>query len=306
MAKGSLLLKIFDGTRALLSNADVLVSLWDGNQRRVHWNYHKGSQIQFTIPLADNFVDNYRVVVSANGYRDAGQSAVRVGTTPVEVSLMLVPKKPKFTFDALSGLSQKVRKLLEDYMASQPKYAAADQAAYELLQADNSAGLAALLNISSAFEGFDPHPMDFVERLLTLAPDRFFATAQEKFVDFMEQEKKEGTFHDAPSSLHPGADFSYKERRYPEANVQFTFTRNKPPNGFVTVDADIDYYADEGSHFLLEIFPSDVVPAIIGTSKKLTDPTVAYALRWMAMQRRLAASGLAFDPPYILEQAKLG
>jgi len=301
MAKGSLLVKVFDGTRALLPNPDVLVSLWDGNQRRVHWNYHKASQIQFTVPLADNFVDNYRVVVSAKGYRDAGQTAVHVSTTPVEVNLMLVPKKPKFSFDELSALGVKVRKLLEDYLVSQPEYAAANQAAYEALQADNGPGLATLLSISSAFDGFAPHPMDFIDRLLTLAPDRFFAVARENFIDFLEQEKKEGTFHDAPAGLHPGADLSFKERRYPEANVQFTFTRNKPPNGLVTLDADIDYYADEGSHFLLEILPSDVIPAIIGTSKKLTDPTVAYALRWMAMQRRFEASGLAFNPPYKIQ-----
>ena len=298
MPDGSLILKVFDGTRAPLPQPDVLVSLWDGYQRQVHWNYHKASEVRFIVPLANNFGDTYRVVVGADGYRYAGQSAIRLGAAPAEIELMLLPKKSKLQFDPLATLQDRVRNLLKNYMLARPQYAAADEAAYQALQIDSGPGLATLLNISSAFDGFNPHPLDFIEELLSLEPDRFFAHAKAEFIGFLEQEKQEGTFESASASLHPGADTSYKENRYPEANVQFTLTRKGMPNGTVKVDADIDYYADPGSHFLLEIFPSDIIPAILGTSKRLTDSRVAYALRWMAVRRRFNTSNISFDPPY--------
>jgi len=298
MREGSLILKIFDGTRAPLPKPDVLVSLWDGYQRRVHWNYHKAAEVRFIVPLANNFGDTYRVVAGADGYRYAGQSAIRVGATAAEIELMLLPKKSKLQFDPLATLQDRVRNLLTNYMLARPQYAAADEAAYQAVQVDSGPGLATLLNISSAFDGFQPHPIDFVQELLSLEPDRFFAHARSEFIDFLKQERQEGTFDTVSANLHPGADVSYKETRYPEANVQFTFTRKGIPNGTVKVDADIDYYADPASHFLLEIFPGDVIPAILGTSKKLTDSRVAYALRWMAMRRRFNTSNISFDPPY--------
>src|SRR5262245_16438130 len=175
MPDGSLTLRIFDGTRVPLPQPDVLVSLWDGYQRQVHWNYHKASEIQFTIPLVNNFADNYRIVASARGYAYAGQSAIPLGAGPSEIDLMLLPKKPRLDFDPLATLRAPVRDLLKNYMVSQPKYAAADEAAYNALQIDSGPGLATLLNISSAFDGFNPHPMDFVKELLLLKPDRFFA-----------------------------------------------------------------------------------------------------------------------------------
>jgi len=135
-------------------------------------------------------------------------------------------------------LSQK--NLLKNYMVARPQYAAAGEPAYQALQINSGSGLATLLNVSSAFDGFNPHPMDFIQELLSLEPDRFFAHAKAEFIGFFEQEKLEGTFHTAPASLHPGADLSCKENRYPEANVQFTFTRKGMPNGTVKVDADID------------------------------------------------------------------
>lgn len=297
---GTLTLRMFDGARLPLAGKDILVSLWDGNQRRVHWAYHTASSVQFTIPLADNFVDSYRVAVSAKGYRDAGQTNVRVSDEPAQVDLMLLPRKAKFEFAGLAGLNGDLGRLVTAHLTS--RYGSATEDTYILLQKEFSEGLATVLNIAGAFTGFAQHPLSFAEKFNSLAPDRFFAEAQDAFVGFLESATKEGLFQVAPHGLHPGSDFSYKEVRYPEANVQFTITRL--PDHKVTIDADIDYFSDLASHFFLEVFPQDLIPAILGTAKRLTNPMVVYALRWMAMQRKSAGAGLTFQPAYKIVSAE--
>ena len=92
--------------------------------------------------------------------------------------------------------------------------------------------------------------------------------------------------------LHKGSFESFKERRYPQGDVQFTFSRTTDPATF-TLDADIDLFSDKASHLVLEVFPTDVFRANTGT-----DPREAYTFRWMSVQRAKAATGLDFDPPF--------
>src|SRR5262249_25546363 len=153
------------------------------------------------------------------------------------------------------------------------------------LQESNPGGLATLLSISSAFEGFGAsarsfvsadgsaanHPLDFVEELDELRFDRFFARVSDGMLGWLGKGTR--TFSTAPHALHKDSFTSFKEVRYPEGNVQFTFSRREET---LIVDSDIDLFGDTGAHLLLEILPTDVLHANPGT-----DPRQAYAFRWM-------------------------
>src|SRR5262245_60403523 len=116
---GTLTLRMFDGERLPLVDQDILISLWDGNQRRVHWAYHRTPNIKFTIPLAGNFVDAYRVVAGAKGYRDAGQTNVMLSEDPAQVDLMLLPRKAKFNFTTLAEIKDPdLRRLISEHLTS--------------------------------------------------------------------------------------------------------------------------------------------------------------------------------------------
>ena len=67
-------------------------------------------------------------------------------------------------------------------------------------------------------KAIDPNDHDSTEGL---RQDRFFAWAEPGLKDYLEGHPE--TFHLAPPGLHPGADKSYKETRFGEANLQFTF-----------------------------------------------------------------------------------
>jgi hypothetical protein len=103
-------------------------------------------------------------------------------------------------------------------------------------------------------------------------------------------------FEDAPKLFHPNAFKSFKEHRFPQGNVQFTF-KKLPNPASLTLDGDIDFFADTASHLLLEVLPNDV----FNPSSK-TDPRRAYALRWMSVERRRQSdqSFPAFEPPFSL------
>ena len=134
------------------------------------------------------------------------------------------------------------------------------------------------------------HPLDFVSRLVDLHADRFFAEVESKMVTWLSSDRE--TFDNAPFQLHPGAFVSFKEQRYPEGNVQFTFI-GKTEDSSYTLDSDIDLFKDQFSHGLLEVFPTDVLHIL-----KYTDPRDAYVLRWMSVQRLKVGSGIDFNPPY--------
>jgi len=293
-AKATLLVRLFDGTRQP-SGRETLVSLFDGAQRRVHCAYHPRPNVQFTIPVTNGPIDSYRVVAAAKDHRDAGQSAIRIKESAQStVDLMLLPKRGRPVFEPLAALDRvhkKLRPLLEDFLLRQLR--ASDEGAYQRLQQAHAEGVMTLLNIASAFEGFTPpHPFDFVETLVELKPDRFFATARAAMVPWLESRPE--SFAGALSSLHPGAFISFKERRYPEGNVQFTFARTDDSDRH-TLDSDIDLFASTASHFLLEVVPNDYL-----NPSSYTDPRRAYALRWMSMRRQKDATGVDFNPPYSL------
>jgi hypothetical protein len=258
---------------------------------------HPKPNVEFTIPVTDGPNDTYRVVVSAKDHLDAGQTSIPLRANAVSiVDLMLVPKRSLPVFRRLAELDSvhpRLRPLLEHFLRRE--FGSADESAYLQLQTANPAGLITLLNISSAFADFVPpdHPLDFVDALIELKADRFFARAAARMLAFLEQ--RAVIFKDAPSLLHPDAFKSFKESRHDEGNVQFTFARLEDPAA-LKVDCDIDLFASPVSHFLLEVLPNDVF-----NPRSTTDPRRAYAMRWMSVQRKLASNPAAkFDPPFTL------
>jgi hypothetical protein len=202
----------------------------------------------------------------------------------------------------------KLLPLITSFLEEQPGFNGDAEAAYQALQHENPGKVASLLSISSAFAGFGlaaagdaglfvrpvdaigSHPLDFIDKLQRLEPDRFFATASSDMLNWLSGATL--TFGSAPHGLHPGSFISFKEVRYAEGNVQFTFSKTTDDKTLV-VDTDIDLFGDTVSHLLLEVLPTDGLHVNAGT-----DPREAYALRWMSVQRTRATTGLDFDPPF--------
>jgi len=231
---------------------------------------------------------------------------LRKGTRNV-VDLMLLPRHGKVRFKPLAELSTvhpRLSQLVGDFLTRE--FGSASQDTYQALQQSKSEGLTTLLNICSAFEGFGKqsqavtilkpanadkaHPLDFIETLEDLKPDRFFAKVKSTMTEWLAADSE--SFKHAGHGLHEGAFLSFKERRYPEGNVQFTFAKTDNPAVY-RLDSDVDLYANLLSHGLLEVFPNDVL-----NSTDHTDPRQAYALRWMSVRRLKEASGLDFNPPF--------
>src|SRR5262245_38280232 len=199
-ATGKLMVRVVDGARQPFKG-DVLISLFDGAQRRVHWAYHSSPFIEFTIPVTDGPLDVYRVVAGAKDRRDAGQLGIPLKNGVMTfVDLMLLPKRASFEFEpleTLEGIHPKLLPLVKAFLDE--NFGGDDQEAYEKLQqnednvnkipVNTAEGLATLLSISSGFDGFGTpstpiiplkpaetakhHPLDFVSRLTQLHADRF-------------------------------------------------------------------------------------------------------------------------------------
>ena len=311
MSDGRLLIRVFDGARSPFPG-DVLISLFDGVQRRVHWAHHSTPFTMFTIPLTDGPLDVFRVVAGAPKHRDAGQLGITLKQDTLSiVNLMLLPQRADFVFQPLATLKNIHQKLFTSVTGFLKKQnLTADDKGYKAFQEKdlkNREGLATLLSIASGFDGFGAgenggsalappiafghHPLEYVDELISLEPDRFFAKASSDMTQWLSSDND--TFHIADHSLHPDAFLSFKEQRYPEGNVQFTFAQTESNPKTFKLDGDIDLFRDLGSHFFLEVVPSDFLHVI-----DHTDPRDAYAFRWMSVQRAKAASGLDFNPPY--------
>src|SRR5215469_6209936 len=93
-------LSVFDGTRRPFPDGrSLLVRISDGSQQQLQDNFFKKSRISFSVPFSDNFKDNYTVLVTSDGYRDAGFFPVKVAAgAAVTVDLMLVPKNANYEF----------------------------------------------------------------------------------------------------------------------------------------------------------------------------------------------------------------
>ena len=284
----TLRLRIFDGSRQPFSKpANFLVKIVDGYQVQHIWHDYPQNDITFEgLPFYNNLFDNYTVVVSSDGYKQAGYQPVKLSNAyTTTLDIMLIPNDPGFSFVNARWNTAKV-----DYpfIASGADNATAEQRYDDLLDKTEKS-LACLLNLCEAMSQIalpQGTPLDYIKQLrwdppFAPAQDRFFAWCDIGLIDQVKAAAAAEKFavEDAPGIFHPGATSSWKQIEFGEANLQLTFHENEKlvVNGVncTMVEPDIDYYRDLAAHTILEVIPN-------GLTHTLTNSTEVYVLRWIA------------------------
>lgn len=318
---GSLMVNVFDGTRRPIpQKTELLVRVIDGNQRALPpVSTHSANVLFRDLPVFDNFGDNYTVIVSADGYTQAGFTPVKIARGVVQhIDLMLLPKDAGFNFaDAQWNTLRTTHPDLSRLLSSGAADDGAARDRYTDLMERRAPALAALLNITTAMADVNlppGNPLDYFKQLIwdkTMAQDRFFGYADRTLVDQVALAAQHGRFSPEVGTtfFHRGATRSWKQVQFGEANVQITFHEgeSKPIENVdcVKVEADMDYFKDPGAHALLEVVPNavaklfadpdEVIPNAV--SHALTDPMQVYVLRWIAGRH---AGVPEFNPPYAI------
>jgi hypothetical protein len=294
--------RIFDGSRrAFAAPADFLITIFDGNQKQIHRDFHKEAILDFDCPFYDNFGDLYSVTAWCKGHRQAGFVPVKLSNEiPTTLDIMLVADDPGFSF--VNARWPSVASKFA-FLGSDTDSATA-QARYENLMEDTPKVIACFLNLAAAMGQIflaTGTPLDYIKEIRwDRAPqqDRFFAFCDAALVGQVRDAASKGQFSRQPGSavLHPGSTNSWKQIQFGEANVQLTFHENPPDNktingiDCVTLEPDIDYYRDPGAHAILEV-------AANALTHSLTNPVEVYVLRWIAGQH---AGVPQFEPLYTL------
>jgi hypothetical protein len=332
----NIILHAYDGARQLFPNtvkwsARTLDgrSPSDGRDILEYPNLRGGSQV-LTVPFFDNFGDLYTVVANIDGYDDSAWYPVHVSDrTPVTLDLMFLPKDgaahfANSTWTVLSQQRPAVAAIVE--RGSESAAGAADK--YAAVVESRPEALACFLNIMTALadmrlpSGKSPleyywnvawpagNPTDgaWVKSLdQVFKQDRFFCYVDQAILPDVRAAVGHGFSKEVDPQAwgHTGATESYKQTQFDVSNVQLTFhgrdmatfaDSSGAPVTCVKIEPDIDYYKDVAAHGLLEVIPNWI-------TKGLTDPKVAYALRWMAAKRE----GLPeFDPLYTVEAQASG
>ena len=305
----TLSVNLFSGARTPLPpGTEALLTIRDGNQQNIALPHNGYVTVASTniegLPYFGNLGDNYAVVASADGCRQAGFCPVTVNPqNPAVVDVMLLKTNPAFNFrDAVwSRLSQNY-----PAFATLLRVGAADDASaadrYSELMENRPLVLACFYNLATAMSQIQlpvKTPLDYIRELIwddTMQQDRFFGWADPALVDQVIQAAAQGQFSPEVGTaiFHPGATRSWKQIRFGEANVQLTFHENdkRTIDGVecVMVEPDIDYYKDLLAHALVEV-------AVNGFTHTLTDPRQVYVLRWIA---GCHAGVPDFEPPYTL------
>ena len=322
-------LTIVDGRRLPFDTAtDVLLTARNGRQKNIISQFVKcnaNGQIHLTqLPVEGNFADSYTVLLSAKHRSDAGFTPVKLeANAPKAVSLMLLPRTPKFQFDAFADIATShpaAHALVSGELS-------ADKARqfYDGLKNKQPQELSCLLNITTALEqmtlspasGLDSVPLGSFKGLWIDADhkpqrDRFFAWVDQRLLKQVRDTVNDGRDKDrskgitnivgAPKGLHPGATESFKQVDFGEGNVQLSFhdqnTRQVNGTDCIGMEVDIDYFHNTDAHILLEVFPNTLKKKILGKDSPsvLTDPKVVYGLRWIAGKQL----NVEFAPPYTI------
>jgi hypothetical protein len=309
----SLLVNVFDGARQpLVTNNNTLIRVIDGNHKEVSAKFHSASSVKFdNLPVFDNPGDDYTVIVSADGFLQAGFVPVHIKSGVVQsLDLMLLPRESTFSFaqarwSTIGQTSPKLFHLLADDLTD--KRAAQDRYEAMIETPAKQPVLACIFNLVTAMASIQlpvGSALDYVRRLIwddSMQQDRFYAWAEKTLLAQTVLAAQQGQFKREPGFqfFHKNATDSYKQIQSGEANVQLTFHANDaPPSGLadcIKLEPDIDYYQDFGSHALLEVIPNKV-EKLVGQSG-LSDPKAVYVLRWIAGRH---AGVPEFNPPYTI------
>jgi len=299
--EATMIISVVDGTRQPIQNARLLVRILDGSQTKLYEKFTDAPLPAYKLPFRDNFLDNCTVLITGDGYVDAGFSPVQISPRAVAfVAVMLLQDKAAFNFldwNALKTANAATAAFIALNSTEQEA-----QKHYETLRTTKPAALASLLNLITAMKTIhlpSGTPLSYFKSILwddSLAQDRFFGYADKALVDQVRRAAMDGEFAPEPNPglFHPDATCSFKQIQFGEANVQLTFhegsTQTIDGRDCVKVEPDIDYYKDLGAHALLEVIPNAITHG-------LTDPKKVYVLRWIAGQH---AGVPEFDPPYTI------
>ena len=304
--KARVRLMIYDGARRPFSEKQsVLLRVHNGQttdsvSKTINTKSMDEGVVFLNVDFFDNFADNYTVLVSADGYRDAGFFPVKVSPRALaDLSVMLIPNDPHFEFDPWDVLVANQPKTAQ-FLSLTPVVPSANDN-YATSVEDHPRETACLLNLATALSQIflaNGTPLDYFRSIewATLAQDRFFGYAVPELVSEVKAAVPKNLFAPEidPSFFHGDATSSFKEIRFGEANVQLTFHENDKKSigseSCVRVEPDIDYYKDLAAHAILEVLYNKI-------TNSLTDPAQVYVLRWIAGKH----AGLPeFDPPYRL------
>jgi hypothetical protein len=295
-------LRIFDGTRQpFASPSQFLVRIVDGNQKQQVWKDYQQNDLTFDLPFFDNLDDNYSVLVSSDGYKQAGFVPVKLSDAYLAtLDIMLITSTPTFNF--ANGLWPQA-KAAYPFLAQGADNATGAQRYTDLIE-NTPKSVACLLNLGEAMSQINLSqgtPLNYIKQLRWDAPyapaqDRFFGWCDVALIDQVKIAAAAGKFavEVDPGLLHPGATSSWKQVQFGEANVQLTFHQDDKATiggvDCVMIEPDMDYYRDPAAHILLEVVPNAL-------THTLTDPAEVYVLRWIAGQ---AAGTPEFNPLYTI------
>ncbi len=230
-----MVVKVSDGTRKLVpSSLPILLTATDGNNQVVFRSRVKGPLVQVRgLEFHNNFADNYSVLVSAPGYRDAGYYPVRVspGTAPA-VSLMLLPQNERFNFASISRLKQADPKLVAFLSTGLSETELENR--YQSLVDSKQQILANLFNIVTTAKGvhFDHDELlDYLKELIwdNLAQDRIYAYADNSLLKKLDAALGSGGWYTESSIglvLHPGATRIFQSYRAERTAIRIAINEN--------------------------------------------------------------------------------
>jgi hypothetical protein len=97
--QATLVVTTYDGTRQPIQNKKFLIRIFDGFQNKLFDSYKPAPTTLFKLPYRDNLQDNCTVLVTGDGYVDAGFTPVKLSLRAVAmVDLMLLQDKANFKF----------------------------------------------------------------------------------------------------------------------------------------------------------------------------------------------------------------
>src|SRR5260370_24175899 len=166
---------------------NVLYRVFDGNQNQLASPERPVSSLAFTLPFYDNLGDNYRVIVFADKYRQAGSVPVNLSPQgPVSLDLMLIPDDPGLNF---AGAQWDSVKTALPFVASDVDDATG-RARYTDVMENKPKSLGSLLNITTSMAQIPfadgSTPLDYLKVMKwddSFAQDRFFAYCDVKLID---------------------------------------------------------------------------------------------------------------------------
>jgi hypothetical protein len=324
---GDFVLQLFDGARKPLApGVSPLVTVRTQKGENLVSKFLDGNLLRVSGLPQSGAAARYVVMASASKHKDGGFGPFPLGADPKEVSLMLVERDAAIQFDGMDfGTLQEEDPALAGILGGSDRNATGT--AFDASLSQRPESLACLFNCAAAikalgealpgrpallalFHGVEVKDSD-VHTRVGLARDRFFGYSDLKLREVLEAQLKvnggPGLLEVAPPGLHPGADKSYKEVRFGEANLQFTFA-TQPPHAKTaskdgvdrdSVEVDMDYFHDKASHVFLEVVPN-TIDKKLGRASAGTDPRTVYGLRWMAGRNLSGSAG--FEPHFRLRR----